>query len=120
MGFSFLWVNAQPKLLNLEYHVDLQWAIQAHLKKGEKILGEGQPPYRYCMLHLIERERRKKKSHWLQAYNNIMAWPILIIGYHRYKVQQMKSNIFRSRTNKNDTNACTGIIEKCLARNPLI
>lgn len=52
MGFS-LWVNAQPKLSNLEYHVDLQWAIQAHLKKGEKILEEGQPPYRYCMLHLI-------------------------------------------------------------------
>ena len=75
MGFS-LWVNAQPKLSNLEYHVDLQWAIQAHLKKGEKILEEGQPPYRYCMLHLIKRERRKEKKNVtlatsLQQYNGL-------------------------------------------------
>lgn len=30
---------------------------------------------------LARKGKEKKKSHWLQAYNNIMAWPILIIEY---------------------------------------
>ena len=90
------------------------------LRKGKKFWKRDNHLIDIACYTLYKGKEGKKKSHWLQAYNNIMAWLILIIEYYRYKVQQIKFNIFRSRTNKNDTNACIGIIEKCLARNPLI